>query len=225
MLVSEFITAVQGYMDAEDSNRWPDALIKQVGGMVMATEWSTILDQNRFYRMQPAVAVTTDSDGRIAVNALTTGSADSTKNFYRVLTGFTDGNVLWTETDLNYVPLATQINYTSPYEYRFYLAGDYFQLLPVQNGLQLTVPVSWTPPTIAELAGDTSAIDFPTSFEWILVFVTAGTLLMKGGAESQAASDLFTLADSARKNMLGSIGRRTVRPTYALFPDSSSNWQ
>ncbi len=223
MIRSEFVTAVKSYMDAEGSNRWSPELIIQIGGITSQNEWSDIINQNRFYRFATR-SVTTDSDGRVAIADLTTGSGDATEYFYRVQLGFTDGNILWQETDYNYVPMATQTGWQAPSRYLYYLAGDYFQLLPVASGTALTVPVNHTPPTIAQLAGDDSVIRFVSGYEYILVWVTAATLLMKGAAESQAASDLLQLADGARKNMLGDIARRTTRPTYAVFQDSAAEW-
>ena len=224
MLRSDFIANVQNFMDAEQSNRWSPSLITQVGDVVFSSEWSEIMNQNRFYRLNMAVPVTTDANGQVLIANLSTGSGDTKQYFYRVLTGFTDGNMLWRETDLDVVPLATTTNNTIPNDYRFYLAGDSFQLLPVQSGLNLTVAVNHIPPSITQLASDASTITFPFPYEWILVWVTAATLLMKGAAESQAASDLFALASSARKNLLGDIGRLTTRPTFMRFPDSSADW-
>lgn len=223
MLVSEFITNVQSYMDAEGSNRWSPALIQQVGGMISNNEWSDIINQNQYYRFAQ-VPVTCDSEGRIAIADLTTGSGDTTQYFYRVLSGPTDGNFIWQETDFAAVPLGTQQGAQFPNQYQYYLAGDYFQLLPPQAGLQLTVPVNHVPPTIAQLAGPTSVIPFVPNYEFLLVWMTAATLLMKGGSESQAASDLMTLSDGARKNMLGDVGRRTTRPTFAIYTDPASAW-
>ncbi len=219
----EFQNNVLSFMDAESSARWTPELILSVAGIVSQNEWSDIVNQNQYYRFAQR-SVTTDSQGRVAIADLNSGSGDSAEYFYRVLIGFTDGNTLWTETDFRYIPLATQTNYQNPYVYSFYLAGDYFQIIPVAVGTALTVAVNHTPPTIAQLAGDTSVVPFPNGYEWILVWVTAATLLLKGAAESQAASDLFALADSARKNMLGDIARRTTRPTLALYQDSPSAW-
>lgn len=223
MTRDEFVANVRQFMDAEGSERWTEPFILSVGGTVCMTEWSEILDTNQYYRVATR-SVTTDSQGRVAIADLTSGSGDDTEHFYRLLTGFTDGNILWTQTDLTYVPLGTQTNFQSPYLYLYYLAGDYFQLLPLQSGLALTVQVSHTPPTVAELSSGSSVLDFPRGYEQIVAWVTAGTLLMKGAAESQAASDLFSLADSARANFLGNIGRRTTRPTSPIFQDSPAAW-
>lgn len=223
MTRAQFVTAVRDAMDATSSSRWSDPNIIAYGGIVCQTEWSGILNQNRYYRFGNR-SVTTDSSGRIAITGLDSGSGDSAEYFYRVLTGPTDGNILWQETDFQYVPLGTQTGYQNPYNYLYYLAGDYFQLLPVQASLALTVAVNHTPPTVAQLSGDASTITFPANNEYLLVWVTAATLLLKGGAESQAASDLLALADSARKGMLGDIGRRTTRPTSAMFNDSPAAW-
>lgn len=220
---SQFVALTRNYMDAETSERWTDDLIITVGGTVMQNEWSGILNQNQYYRFASR-AVTTDSTGRIAIADLSTGLADARQYFYRVLTGPTDGNNLWRQTDLRDVPLGTTTNYQNPYALLYYLAGPYFQLLPVQSGLALTVDVNWTPASISQLDGDASVIDFPEGYEMLLVWTSAGTLLLKGGAEAGAASTLFSLADDSRKNMLGDLARLTVRPTSALFLDSPGAW-
>lgn len=222
MLVSEFIDAVLVYMDAEGSNRWTPQTITAIGGIESLNEWSDILDQNRFYKFAQRT-VTTDSLGRIAITDLDSGSADTKQYFNRMLAGLTDGSRLYTETDFENVPMATQVS-AQQCAPLYYLAGDYFQVLPVQSGLTLSAPVNWLPASISQLAGPTSAIIFPTGYEYILVWVTAATLLMKGASESQAAADLMSLADGARKNMLGSIARRTTRPTFAIFGDNASAW-
>lgn len=223
MTRDEFVANVRQYMDAESSTRWTEPLILAVGGTVCQTEWSEILAQNQYYRCATRT-VTTDSQGRVAIADLTTGSGDSTEYFYRLLTGFTDGYTLYTQTDLEYVPLATQTNYQSPFQNLFYLAGDYFQLLPVQSSITLTVQVNHTPPTVAELSSGSSTITIPRGYEWVLVWVTAATLLLKGAAESAAASDLFSLAESARLSNLADLARLTTRRTTPIFQDSAGEW-
>lgn len=223
MTVQQFIDYTRSFMDATDSARWDDDEIVAAGGIVMDNEWGGILEANQYYRFNEC-SVTTDSSGRIAIADLTTGTGDDIKNFFRILTGPTDGNILWQQTDLRYVPLGTQTNYQNPYEYLFYLAGDFFQLLPVASGTALTVAVNWIPVSIADLAGVSSVIDFPAGNEFILPWTTAGTLLLKGGTEAGAATNLFSLANDARRSMLGTIARRTVRPTGPLFNDSPAAW-
>lgn len=230
---TQFYEAVQNYLDSTgvDANinattstpRWDKTTILTIGGNVMGEEWSGILNQNQTYRAQ-VVSVTTDSSGRIVIADLTTGSGDTQKVFYRVLSGPTDGNVLYKETDFRSVPLATQQNYQAPWDYLYYQFGLYFQVLPVQAALAMTVAVSYTPPTMDNLATDSSVIDFPVGSEYILVWRTAAKLILKGGGESAAAAALDSLANDARTNMYGSIARLTTRPSYLMFSDSPMHW-
>lgn len=231
---TQFYTAVQNYLDSTgaDANassttstpRWNSATILAVGSIVFQEEWSNILDQNQAYRLN-TVSVTTDSSGRIAISDLSTGSADAKKNFYRVLSGPTDGLVLYRETDFRNVPLGTSANYQAPWDYLYYLAGsDYFQLLPVASGTALTVVVNWTPQTLSALSGDSVAMDFPSGSEYVIVWETAGRLLLKGGSEAEAANALFALAAQARKNMMGQIARLTTRPSSLMFSDLAAHW-
>ncbi len=225
---TQFLANVRSFMDAEQSTRWSDALILAVAGLVANDEWAHLLNANRFYNFA-TISVTTDSQGRIPLSQLSTGTGDTAQNFYRVLAGPTDGNILWRETDFDYVPLGAQTNYQNPYEYLYYIAGGdnttgFLQLLPVQAGLALTVGINWRPVTIDQLAGGGSNINFPAGYEWIPTWVTAATCLLKGGAEAGAAQVLYSLADDARKTMLGDLGRKTTRPTLARYQDSPAAW-
>lgn len=221
---SEFVAAVAAYLDGEGSNRWTPRLILDAGGMVMTNEWSDLLNANKAMRYGLRV-VTPDAFGRVAFSALDAGAGDTAENFYRVLGGFTDGARVWTETDVSALPVLSFLSGAPPPQSPcFVQTGEQFQLLPAVVGTPLTVAVSHTPASIALLSGDLSTIVFPRGYEYILVWVTAGTLLLKGGAESQAGADLMSLADGARKNMLGDMARRTTGPTYAAFDDAAASW-
>lgn len=235
MNVGEFNIAVAAYLDGEGSSRWTPTLIRDTGGMVMTNEWSDLLNQNRALRYA-ARTVTTDATGCVPLSALDRippplippvspdTQGDSAEYFYRVIGGFTDGSRVWVERDAGELPVPLLTGAVAPIAPCFVLTGDRFQLLPAIPGTVLSAAVSHTPPTIAQLATDLSQIQFPRGYEYILVWVTAGTLLLKGAAESQAASDLFALADGARKNMLGDVARRTTRPTFASFSDTAQDW-
>lgn len=233
LTLTQFYYAVQNYLDSTgvDANlaatttspRWDLLTIKAVGSQVFAEEWSNILDTNPYYRFNE-VSATTNSSGQVTVASLTTGSADTVKNFARVLSGFSDGVVLYRETDYRNVPLATTTSYQAPWDYLYYLAGSNFQLLPVTASLAVTCWVSWTPCNLNALASGASTIDFPTDHEYLLVWATAAKLLLKGGAESGAAQTLLGLADDARKSMLGSVGRLTTRPSFLMFQDTAASW-
>ena len=204
--------------------RWGTATVNAVGGNVMNEEWSGILNQNPYYRFA-TITTTTDANGCVAISALTTGSADAKQNFYRVLSGFTDGTYLYKEVDFRNVPMATITNYQNPWDYLYYLAGSNFQLLPVASGTAITTFVNWTPPRVDQLSGDSVALDFPDGAEMILVWQPAAKLLAgKGGAEAAGAQVLTALADDARKNLYGSIARLTTRPSYLLMPDLAQSW-
>ena len=222
---SEFVTAVAAYLDGEGSNRWTPRLVLDIGGMVMTNEWSDILNQNKAARWAMRQVVT-DAQGRVPFSALDMIpppgppgvpdlSGDAAEYFYRVIGGFTDGARVWVEVDANELPVPFLSGAVAPIAPCFVQIGDAFQLLPATPGASLSAAVSHTPPTVAQLASDLSVLQFPRGYEYIPVWVTAATLLMKGAAESQAAADLFSLADGARKNMLGDTARRTTSPTFA----------
>lgn len=203
--------------------RFGTSQVQAVGDNVFAEEWGNILDANQTYRFN-SVSTTTDSAGCVAITSLTTGSGDTAKNFYRVLSGPTDGNALYRETDYRNVPIATLSNYQAPWDYLYYLAGANFQMLPVASGTALTWGVSWTPTVISGLAADASVIDFPSGYEYLLVWQSAGKLLAGKGGKSDQAQVLFTLAETARKNLLAGVGRLTTRPNFLMFQDLAMHW-
>lgn len=219
-----FISNVRSYMDAEGAPRWSNALITSVADIVLTNEWSDILNANRYYRFS-LVSVTTDSDGRVPFADLSTGTGDDAQYFFRVLDeGFTDGNNIWTEVQFRDVPFATIINTQWNSSYAFYPAGEYFQMLPLMPSLALTAAVNYTPPVLSQLASDTSVVPYPDKYEWIPVWQTAATLLLKGGSQADSASLLAGLAKDARQNMLAHIARATTKPTSALYVDGPAEW-
>ena len=78
--------------------------------------------------------VTTDSNGVIAFASLNTGGGDSQQNFYRILS-VSDGNVLYTQTRFQDVPLATTTNYLPTYPRLYYIVGEQVQIeFQMQDG-------------------------------------------------------------------------------------------
>ena len=73
MLVSQYIANTREMMDAANSDRWTDAFITTVLGIVSGREWSSLLGANTYYKFAMR-NVTTDSDGKILYTALNSGS-------------------------------------------------------------------------------------------------------------------------------------------------------
>lgn len=238
--VTQFQESVQNWLDSTGADavanattsvpRWGTTVINSVGGQVFQEEWTGLLNQNRNYTFSQ-VSVTTDGNGCVSVAQLTTGTGDATQNFHRILSGFTDGLVLYRETDYDRVPLGTLSNYQSPWDFLYYLAGGNqlgatanFQLLPLVASNALTAFVNWTPMRIDLLSSSASVINFPDGYENILSIQTAGRLLGKGGNEGAAANMLFAMADDMRKGCYAYLGRLTTRPSSLQFPDLAVNW-
>lgn len=222
MLVSQYITNTREMMDAANSDRWTDAFITTVLGIVSAREWSGILGASPYYRFATR-SVTTDANGKFLYTALNSGSGDSAETWYRVF-AITDGQTVYQQTKFVDVPIATTSNYETPYQRLWYDAGNYIQVLPVTSGLALTVTVNHTPPRVDQLSATSVAVEFPAGSECILWLEAAAMLLEKGGAESDAADRMRAMASVERDNLFGDITRRSARPTYMGYPDSSAEW-
>lgn len=218
----QLVADTREYMDAVGSSRWSDAIIKTVLTSVFDSEWSNILNAAPYYTFQQ-LTVATDANGQVPFASLSTGSGDTQKNFYRVLS-VSDGNVLYTQTRFQDVPLATTTNYLPSYPRMYYVAGDALQALPVGSNTSLVIAVNYKPTSINDLSSDNASIDFPDNAHLILVWEAASQLLLKGGTEATAAANLRQLASADRQTLLDDIRRRTIMPTMMAYPDQKYDW-
>jgi|LakMenEpi03Aug12_release.lakeMendotaPanAssembly.Ray.scaffolds.fasta_scaffold42400_6 hypothetical protein len=220
--VADLIEQTREYMDAVGSTRWTDPFIKTILAQVYDEEWSNILNAAPYYTFQQ-LNVTTDVNGQIPFSALNTGSGDAQRNFYRILS-VSDGNVLYDETQFQYVPLATTTNYLPTYPRLYYLVGESVQILPVATGTALYIAVNYKPTALNDLSSDTVAITFPDNNQGIITASAAAKLLLKGGAEVGAANNFRALANEERQSMLDDLRRRTINPTRMGYPDQKYDW-
>jgi len=217
------IAATRQFMDAAGSTRWTDALVLSVLDNTYDTEWSNLLNATPYYTFN-SVSVVTDANGVVDPSALRTGTGDSQKNFYRILS-MNDGAQLYGETQFRHVPLATTSTAVYLRPRLYYRAGlEAIQVLPVQSGLALTVSVNYKPTMLSDLASGTSVINFPSASYLLPCYEAAATLLLKGGAEPEAAAMLKGLASDTRKLLLDDIRRQTVTPTLLDYPDNAHEW-
>lgn len=216
------IDSTKEYMDAESSSRWSDTTIKAILNSVFDAEWSNILNAAPYYTFNQQL-LSTDANGQILFTSMNAGSGDTQKNMYRILS-VNDGSVLYTETNFQNVPLATTTNYLPTYPRLYYTVGQAIQLLPVSSGTSAYVAVNYKPTSLLDLASTSSTIEYPNNSYFIVVWMAAAQLLLKGGAESGAAADLKALADDERKSMLDDVRRRTINPTRMAYPDQKYEW-
>jgi len=200
-----YLQRTKEWMDATGSDRWSDAFLYSILGMVFRDEWQGMLDTNPYYRFAKR-SVTTDSTGLFAFSALNSGGGDAAQNAYKIVT-LTDGaNTVYRETDWRQVPLA--------------LSGteDYL------SGQSLQVGINWTPTPIDELSSDNSTADFPTGHENLIALSAGAMALAKGGAETQSTGDLMALAQKRREALYADVARKTANPTFLQFPDHAAQW-
>lgn len=218
----QLVSDTREYMDAVGSSRWSDAIIKTVLNSVFDSQWSDILNAAPYYTFQQ-VTVSTDGNGQVPYTSLNTGSGDAERNFYRVLS-VSNGNVLYSQTRFQDVPLATTTNYLPSYPRMYYMAGSFLQALPVSAGTQLIVGVNYKPTSLNDLSSDNVSIDWPENNHLILVWEAAAQLLLKGGTEAEAAANLRQLSANDKQTMLEDLRRRTILPTTMAYPDQKYDW-
>ncbi len=219
-----YLERTRDWMDARNSDRWSDTFLYSLLDMVFRDEWQGLLDANPYYRFAKR-SVTTDSDGQFTLAATNSGGGDTEEHTYKIIT-LTDGaNTIYRETDFRQVPLALSgtEDYLS-YDRQYYLIGDAVQILPQTASQSLQVGLNWIPTSFDNLATTASTVDFPTGHENLLALSAGAMALAKGGAESQAAGDLLSLAQQRRQALYADVARRTGNPTFLQFPDNAQAW-
>lgn len=224
MTRDEMVTAIRFYMDAsEDEGRWNNTIILQVLDSVFDTEWSRLLGVAPYYRFATR-SVTTTSAGVFPLDSsLNSGSGDSAQKWYRIITITDSQSVVYVETRFQDVPIALTTNYQNVFGRLWYLAGSNAQLLPIGT-LTLSVSVNYKPPLPSDLSAGSVTVDYPDGSEMVLVWETAGRLLLKGGAEQDGASPLFQLAEQTRARMLADLQRRSINPVRMMPVDDAVDW-
>lgn len=219
---AQLIALTRDFMDAVGSTRWSDSTITTVLGSVYDEEWSNILQAQQTYRMQ-TLTLATNASGQILGSSLSTGSGDAQKNWYRIIS-VTDGNVIYQQTEFQNVPLGTVSNYLPQYPKTYYYAGEILQILPIGSGIQLYISVNYKPTALNDLSSDSVVVEFPENNELLLCYHAAYKLLLKGGAEMQAAMAYKKLADDERETMLDDLARRTTNVRTMAYPDTRGVW-
>lgn len=224
MTQAQLLAALRDQMDATSSTRWSDATLLSWLGLASWQEWANILNVNNVYYSQ-SITTTQGATGLIALSALSNGTGDSAKNFYRILSlaqpSGADQQMFYQEIKYAQAPNPLATQGTTGYWYRL---GTNIQCLPVAAGLSMSVQVNFRPPRVDQLSASSIAVDFPDGYEMLLVHVASAFALQKGGAETQAAAILRKTADDIRSMMLMDIGRQGTRPIVMSSFDSPGDW-
>ena len=213
-------TWVQRKMDAVGSTRWDTTAgatgeMDQLARGVFDSEWARILAANPYYTFNAVTLNSDASTGRYPIASLTTGSGDSAKKFWRVLS-FVCDTIPYQFVDYRDWSLAESLGLSARV---FWREGDNLMALPKQLSKSATITVNYFPTNIADLAGDGSTVTFPDGNEDILVLEWAAACLDKGGAEADTALRFRQQAETSRQDMLQDIARVTTRPQQMSYVD------
>lgn len=218
----ELVTEIRSLADAENDTRWTATTVLRHLDVAFDREWARILQADPYYRVQtltPAV----DANGIIAQSALSTGSGDSERRFYRVI-GVTAGKRRYSPSSLdeNVLTLEADANYEAGARIYWWQGTDL--VLWPRPGDTATVLVNHRPTLPSALSSGTATITFPSPYELILAYEAAASMLAKGGAETQASADLKAFAEGIRDDLLADLSRREIQPMMWRYPDSRADW-
>lgn len=226
MTSADLTTMTREIMNAASSGQWSDATLRTWCGIAQWKLQADLLGANNVFYVN-TVTVTQDSSGQFNISSLTTGSTDSTKYFFRILTvaQSTTPTGQWPfyyrQSRLQDFP-NPQPNTSLPYIW--YRAGSVIQVMPIQAGQALTVQCNYRPPRCDQLSTTSVAVDFPSGYEELIAWWAASTALVKGGSETQAARDIRTTATEMRDNFLEELGRQGTWPIVAQAFDTPQDW-
>lgn len=226
MTVQNLIDLTRDIMNAVGSGQWSDAIVTQWIGTAHWAEYADLLNANRFYKMQQ-VNVTEDVNGQFTFASLTTGSGDTAKHFYRIITvaqpGSPASQIMFYYRKATYDEFPNpQPNTSLPYVY--YRFGDNVQVLPVATGQGLTITTNWRPTKASNLTAPSVTVDFPDGYEEVIAWRAAVLALNKGGSESQAGQSLTAQYETLHDKFLLDLGREDTWPTYVRSSDMASDW-
>lgn len=229
MTRAQLTALVREIMNATGSNQWADSTLQTWLGVAQWKEWANILSTNNQYYMQTVASsgTTQDSNGQFDVSSLSTGSGDTAKYWFRILSvaqpSSPVGQIQFYYQEVRYEEFPNpQPNTSLPYVwYRF---GSKIQILPVASGQQMSVTVNYRPPRVDQLSGDSVTVDFPDGYENLLAWEAAAMALRKGGQETDTALELEQMASVLRDQMLQDLGRQGRNPIVARAFDLASDW-
>ena len=211
--------------DAVGSPRWDTTAgssgeVDQILGLAFDKEWRRILNANRYYRYAKRTP-TSNSSGRYVLSDLDSGSGDTVQRLYRIIKVVID-DILYKHSRFDLWPQAEDKGWSPRVWWR---EGDDVFALPKQASKAATgIYVNHIPARIDNLSADTVNITFPDGYEDIGCLEAAALILSKGGAETQASSELKALAEEMRADMLQDIARLSTEPLRFEPEDSAMDW-
>ncbi len=229
---TQLTTLARELADAVGSPRWSDPSIQSLLGLAQWQELGKLLNtNNQFYINGGAqdLMVTQNSNGQFLWANLTTGTGDSVKTVYRVLTlGQPAGSAQGSSGPLFYAE-AKYGRYPNPQPstslpYVWYRIGDYVQVLPAVPGQVMQAVVNYRPCQVQNLSADSVAVPFPDGYEQLLAYLAGAMMLDKGGAEAGAANVLLANAEGIRNDMMLDLGRMGTTPILAQAFDDPQSW-
>lgn len=223
----QYRTRVLQRMDAAGATRWGSTTTQGVSSEIdnaasvcFDREWRRMLSIKPELRME-SWTPTSDSSGRYLLTDIQTLTGDSQKRLFRVMV-FRVDNCTYQEVPARLWEGATTDN---PMARVYWRRGDYLVALPITASK--TVDIIWTchlPTRPDALSDDTQTCVFPGDYDEVVILEAAKMLLLKGGAETNAASDLAARAEELRQDMLQDVCRTGSRPMEFQYGDSSQDW-
>lgn len=207
-------------LSAKGSQRWPQSttLLYHLSH-AHNKEWAAILNEVPEYRTDD-LTPTPDSQGRIPLASLTTGSGDSVHRFYKLRSIDQDGRPFYPRPKKRW-PNVAVVRDTSELLYR--IDANYLYVGPSISGA-INVCVSHRPCKAGDLSSPGTEVEWPDGHEYVIVFATAALATMKGGAETDVSREFAGECRSLRNEVLTELARQDGEAPQMEYSDDASEW-
>lgn len=215
----EYHDETRRYMDAVRSKRWDDIQVNRMLGLVHWGEWKRLMEKSPGIRTDVLTGVVRDSEGKVALSALTTGTGNATKTFYKVQAVGIGGVVLdeMTPGDIMF-PAGQHIIRRG-----WWIESDSLYVVPAGTEA-VDVRLQRLPQRMDLLTTGTDPVEWPDGHEMLLVHEAAVLLLPKGGAEFDFAMATMEVAKEERRLLAQEMWRRGFKPVEFKYADDASAW-
>lgn len=212
MTRAELLLRARQHANAEDSDRWDDALeLLPLADAVMRREWGFILDAAPEYRIARRTPTST-AEG-VITNADLSAAGETC---YRILSVQRGGDI-YGLTDLRESPYA--VEHPGNLSRRYMLWNDGIKAFPT-DAAQHVVYVNHYPTLPSSLAGG-DTVTLPTGYDIVLELELGAEMLNKAGADDKAAAVLSGRAMRFRQEILGELQRKHGGPLL-FAPDGDA---
>ncbi len=200
----------------DDLDRYPDASLALLFGVVFRSEWRRLLDWAPRYRVRQTVHLLPSGGAVISSADLCGGLVGA--EVHRLQQVAVNDQLLPENRGTG--PTLVEVPTTTPVPaWRWENEALVVEGCPAGSSVRVTASI--LPPLPQS---DDEALDWPDEFAFVLIYELAGRMLTKGSVESGEAADQFRMADAERQRLQRALWRKGMTPDRLRPDDDARDW-